>query len=50
MTAHPTPLGPAAPAPVRARRIRDALLHVLTDVLAAPKGDLGGWEGGARGL
>jgi len=38
-----------SPAPARAGILR-RLLAFLAKVLASPKGDQGGWEGGARGL
>jgi hypothetical protein len=38
-----------SPAPAKAGILR-RLLAFLAKVLASPKGDQGGWEGGARGL
>jgi hypothetical protein len=32
------------------RRLRDALRRLLAEILASPKGDQGGWDGGARGF
>jgi hypothetical protein len=37
------------PAPAKAGILR-RILAFLVKVLASPKGDQGGWEGGARGL
>lgn len=39
----------AVPAKERTGALR-RLLHFLAEVLSSPQGDLGGWEGGARGL
>jgi hypothetical protein len=49
---HPTVASPVRTAPDRPGRrpLRNVLLRVLADILAGPKGDLGGWEAGARGL
>jgi len=38
-----------APAPAKAGFLR-RILAFLARLLASPKGDQGGWEGGARGL
>jgi hypothetical protein len=38
-----------SPAPAKAGILR-RILAFLANVLASPKGDQGGWEGGARGL
>ena len=38
-----------SPAPAKAGILR-RILAFLATVLASPKGDQGGWEGGARGL
>jgi hypothetical protein len=38
-----------SPAPPKAGILR-RILALLATVLASPKGDQGGWEGGARGL
>jgi hypothetical protein len=32
------------------RPVGTVLSRILCDILASPKGDLGGWEAGARGL
>jgi hypothetical protein len=57
MAAKTTSLRPTVTPPIRGaidrqdwRRVRAALWCVLTDILASPKGDQGGWEAGARGL
>jgi hypothetical protein len=36
--------------PVRNPRLFPRLLNALKTILASPKGDQGGWEGGCRGL
>jgi hypothetical protein len=35
---------------VRNARVFQGLLNALCAILASPKGDQGGWEGGLRGL
>jgi hypothetical protein len=36
--------------PENASKLLRLLLHLLIAIFSSPKGDQGGWEGGARGL
>jgi hypothetical protein len=40
----------STPSLTRVRRIWRALWRFLVDIISSPKGDHGGWDGGARGL
>jgi len=50
MNARPDPHEFRNPEREKLGKVLRCILHFLAEVMSSPQGDMGGWEGGARGL